>query len=111
MRELVTKSVMNLYAGRGQSTLAISWSGVQIKPGHAGPFAEVVGAHSNLCTFHLCAYIFTHIYIPIYGWLSRWCSLLGTPNIRCRIIIGIQKGTIILTTTHIGLCKYLYRDT
>ena len=25
---------------------------------------------------------------------------LGTLNIRCRIIIGIQKGTIILTTTH-----------
>ena len=27
---------------------------------------------------------------------------LGTLNIRGRIIIGIQKGTIILTTTHIG---------
>ena len=26
---------------------------------------------------------------------------LGTLNIRCRIIIGIQKGTIIVTTTHI----------
>ena len=26
------------------------------------------------------------------------------PNFRCRIIIGIQKGTIILTTTHI----YIY---
>ena len=26
---------------------------------------------------------------------------LGTLNIRCRIIIGIQKGTIILTTIHI----------
>ena len=25
---------------------------------------------------------------------------LGTPNIRCRIVIGIQKATIILTTTH-----------
>ena len=25
---------------------------------------------------------------------------LGTLNIRCRIIIGIQKGIIILTTTH-----------
>ena len=28
---------------------------------------------------------------------------LGTLNIRCRIRIGIQTGTIILTTTHIGL--------
>ena len=25
---------------------------------------------------------------------------VGTLNIRCRIIVGIQKGTIILTTTH-----------
>ena len=25
---------------------------------------------------------------------------LGTLNIRCRIIIGTQNGTIILTTTH-----------
>ena len=36
--------------------------------------------------------------------------VLGTLNIRCRIIIGIQKGTIILTTTHIGViqgCKGL----
>ena len=27
---------------------------------------------------------------------------LGTLSIRCRIITGIQKGTIILTTTHIS---------
>ena len=27
---------------------------------------------------------------------------LGTLNIRCRFIIGIQKGTMILTTTHRG---------
>ena len=27
---------------------------------------------------------------------------LGTQNIRGRIIIGIQKGTIILTTTHMS---------
>ena len=27
---------------------------------------------------------------------------LGTLNKRCRIILGTQKGTIILTTTHIG---------
>ena len=78
MRELVTKSVMNLYAGRGQSTLAISWSGVQIKPGHAGPFAEVVGAHSNLCIFHLCAYIFTHMYT---GGCQNDVPFLGTPQI------------------------------
>ena len=28
-------------------------------------------------------------------------------SIRCRIVIGIQKGTIILTTTH--MCKSIYR--
>ena len=31
--------------------------------------------------------------------------LLGTLNIRGRIIMGIQKGPIILTTIHIGLYK------
>ena len=31
---------------------------------------------------------------------------LGTPNIRCRIIIGIQTGTIILTTSHMGCRGY-----
>ena len=35
-----------------------------------------------------------------YGWLSKLWSLLGALNMRCRIIVGIQKGTIILTTTH-----------
>ena len=49
---------------------------------------------------------------------GEWCSVvdrqthvggcqndgpfLGTLNIRCRTTIGIQKGTIILTTTHVG---------
>ena len=28
---------------------------------------------------------------------------LGTQNIRCRTILRIQKGTIVLTTTHIGI--------
>ena len=35
--------------------------------------------------------------ILLDGWLSK---LGGTLNNRCRIIIGTQKGTIILTTTH-----------
>ena len=30
---------------------------------------------------------------------------LGTLNIRCRIIIGIQKGTNILTTTHMVISQ------
>ena len=28
--------------------------------------------------------------------------LWGTLNTRCRIVIGIQKGTMILTITHVG---------
>ena len=36
------------------------------------------------------------------GGCQNYGPFLGTLNIRCRIIIGIQKGTIILTTTHMG---------
>ena len=35
------------------------------------------------------------------GGCQNYGPFLGTLNIRCRIIIGIQKGTIILTTPHI----------
>ena len=39
--------------------------------------------------------------IPHYmGGCQNYGPFLGTLNIRCRIIIGSQKGTIILTTTH-----------
>ena len=33
------------------------------------------------------------------GGCQNYAPFLGTLNIRCRIIIGIQKGTIILITT------------
>ena len=33
------------------------------------------------------------------GGCQKYGPFLGTLNIRCRIIIGIQKGTKILTTT------------
>ena len=36
------------------------------------------------------------------GGCQNYGSFLGTLNIRCHIIRGTQKGTIILTTTHIG---------
>ena len=36
------------------------------------------------------------------GGSQNYDPFLGTLNLRCRIIIGTQKGTIILTTTHIG---------
>ena len=37
------------------------------------------------------------------GGCQNYDPFWGTLNIRCRTIIGIQKGTIILTTTHV-LC-------
>ena len=35
------------------------------------------------------------------GGCQNYGPFWGTLNIRCRIIIGIKKGTIILTTNHI----------
>ena len=35
------------------------------------------------------------------GGCQNYGPCLGTLDIRCRIILGTQKGTIILTTTHI----------
>ena len=40
------------------------------------------------------------------GGCQNYGPFLGTLNIRCRITIGTQKGTIILTTTHIILGLY-----
>ena len=37
------------------------------------------------------------------GGCQNYGPSLGTLNIRCRSIIGTQIGTIILTTTHIGV--------
>ena len=42
-------------------------------------------------------------YIGIIGYLGgcqNYGPFVGTLNIRCRTLIGIQKGTMILTTTH-----------
>ena len=36
------------------------------------------------------------------GGCQNYGPFLGTLNIRGHIIIGTQKGTIILTTTHMG---------
>ena len=35
------------------------------------------------------------------GDCQNYGPFLGTLNIRCRIVIGIQKGTIILTSAHV----------
>ena len=45
-------------------------------------------------------------FIKVIWVVVKNCDLfLGTLNIRCRIIIEIQKITIILTSTHIGAHK------
>ena len=40
------------------------------------------------------------------GGCQNYGPFLGTLNIRCRIIIGIQKGTIILTTTQMLVLEW-----
>ena len=42
-------------------------------------------------------YIYVYIYV---GSCQNSGPVLGTLNTRCRTIIGTQKGTLILTTTH-----------
>ena len=39
---------------------------------------------------------------PYMGGCQNYGAFLGTLNIRCRIIIGIQNGTVILTTTYMS---------
>ena len=43
------------------------------------------------------------------GGCQNYGPLLGTANIKCRIIIGIQNRTIILTTTHMvsGVYRFI----
>ena len=44
------------------------------------------------------------------GGCQNYGPFLGTLNIRGRIIIGTQKGTIILTTTHIIIVTNIKRS-
>ena len=46
------------------------------------------------------------VHILYMGGCQNYCPFLGTLNIRGHIIIGTQKGTIILTTTHIYIYMY-----
>ena len=52
-------------------------------------------------------HIYSMVRNPIKGYYMGGCQnfgpLLGTLNNRCRVIIGTQKGILILTTTYIGL--------
>ena len=40
------------------------------------------------------------------GGCQNYGPFLGSLNIRCRIILGIQKGTLILTTTHVHTASH-----
>ena len=40
--------------------------------------------------------------VPYMGGCQNYGPFLGTLNIRCRMKIGTQKGTIMLTTTHMS---------
>ena len=53
--------------------------------------------HTKMPTYDRI-YVYTYVYM---GGCLNYGPLLGTVNIRCRIMIGTPKGTIILTTTHI----------
>ena len=47
-------------------------------------------------------WVYTHpTHINHVGGSQNYSPFLGTLNIRCRTILGTQKGTIILTPTHI----------
>ena len=63
----------------------------------------------SLLTLHVpgrVASFFGSAFMHVGG--CRNCGpFLGTLNIRCRNIIGIQKGTIILTTTHVEASRRL----
>ena len=75
-----------------------------------GPFIsapeEEGGANHQPLALHLNHMIVSTFFsislnAPIWVVVKIMIPFLGTLNIRCRIIIGIQKGTIILKTTHI----------
>ena len=42
---------------------------------------------------------------------QKYGPFLGTLKIRCRITIGNQTGTIILTTTHMGISHLIRQPT
>ena len=67
---------------------------------HVSPMLEAL-EHQHKCCL-------TRMVQVGMGGCQNYGPFLGTLNIMCRIIIGIQKGTIILTTTRIFLrLKYV----
>ena len=75
-------------------------------------FTSAHKAHSSRCTVlprRGGCRLGLMLKVPIYGgWgklymggCQNYDPFLGTLNIRCRIRLGIQKGTVVLTTTHL----------
>ena len=62
-------------------------------------------SHSNTTFSHLRGPKTEALSKTCMGGCQNYDPFLVTLNIRCRIIIGIQKGTIIFTTRHTSLLK------
>ena len=56
------------------------------------------GVHLSPASWELKGLLFK-VYLMQKGGCQNYRPFLGTLSIRCRIIMGTQKGTIILTTT------------
>ena len=60
---------------------------------------------TTILLIRIYIYIYIYIYWGYMGGCHNYGPLFGTLNIRCRSIIGIHKGTIVLTTTHMSRLK------
>ena len=79
------------------------WGGVE-----GLPFSGIQGYGVECRIFRACISPRTSgALVYFMGGCQNCGPFLGTLNIRCRIIIGTQKGTIILTTTHMAVSRNL----
>ena len=70
-------------------------------------FSPLQGVHVHLCVRAAFLSSRTRACYEMGG-CQNYGPFLGTPNIRCRIIIGTQRGTISLTTTQISLVSVFW---
>ena len=70
-------------------------------------FSPLQGVHVHLCVRAAFLSSRTRACYQMGG-CQNYGPFLGTLNIRCRNIIGTQKGTIILTTTQISLVSVFW---
>ena len=96
------KGTLNLSVGRSKLTIRMIRASA---PGSSG-FRQV-GVEPHLKTQPTCCKFLKMN--PHMGGCQNYGPFLGTLNIRCRIIIRTQKGTLILTTTHIKFIETLQK--